>query len=1008
MNLWANVLSDKNIYELKEFYKYFNEYNQTNIYRSEIFANKILDLKQNINGNIIAIMGGFHTRQVAEYLKYKNVSYVVITPTLNGSFGKKQDYLYKQNILRSVDLKYNAIPSESVLNDKEKQEKAIHHCLDTREETDYDRSAINQGIMASQWINTLNIKGDKNIKITSAPGLIVGTVVSGDIKQKLQNYTNIFNSRHGNIIQVSNEDSLHLTIYNPTAKKPQKVSDITEIFKNKDFIKKIFTALGINENDIKNKDIILTDEDREIVYDIIELEIKDILNSFYKKGFKFPQWEIDGLAAFTNGVDVAKTILVFHARPKNDEDLKSLSDIQQACYKRLGFTDYPIFNGHITLGRFTANDFSSEEEKEEFLKTIKEIDDDIKKNLISPKYTLNIRPVISRLHLKDSKTEKHKSKIKISNPIYIFTNILRNDLINLFDRIKTFVSQKFPTLFDNEQKIPDIDSQQIKDMLEQFSHFYRNNDFEQNITTKMAENLINEINEQARQSSNYLGTLEKLINEMNKQLSSTHQNFELKLFKSNNSIKIIVVNTKDITERHNISEVFTFSGEKLKKQTLEEKLDIYDNMSKEDFIRKFKISEQEYEEVKNIIKSNDSIKAIVFLQKTNNINIAYYIFFNFNNNMEFIKEVVNKEYIDIKIRLYAYILANINNINVSKETMKNLLDNTVLLIKNEMIVSQNGESIQNFSSFLENELFRNEIFVSYHAAIILHLQSFFPEKQISKETFAKLLEAGIDKNYNGSEDSRFIYGEEHIWNNKRFANISAHEIGHNFLYDLHIDINKIGFYEIMNFVEVVHEFYAQNTAHIFINGNGFGDGQISQQCRTHFHGLTKQYESANRYDGNYQYNFNNRSPHLGGYSLLYMLNDLLDLSDNKNAVNLSRAIENITLKYVNKIQNVDKYIVYDYVIELLKEYGKIAGYDVSNTIKYLQDNRPLTEYDDVWLFPKLDQIPSQYQLILKVVDFRESHKDAKKESLLTIFDKDRSIKYDNLNDNLYLNLLTAS
>jgi hypothetical protein len=728
MNLWVNILATKDIYVLKELHKYFDEYNKTNIYRSEIFIDKILELKQHIDGNIVAVMGGFHTRQIAEYLKYKNISYVVITPKLNGLSNDNQDLLYKQNILRSMDLKYNAIPAPSVLNDEKECNMAIHYCFDERTET--------------------------------------------------------------------------------------------------------------------------------------ELKTKIV-----------------------------------------------------------------------------------------------------------------------------------------------------NKLMNLFNKIKAILLQKFYFFLNKKTETNIVVFQQITDKLEQLSEFYRNNS-EQNIKQEQAINLINEINKQAKQSKNYLRTLQKLINKANEEFLSNQQNFKLELFKTNNTVKIIVVNLKDSSRRSNFSKVFTFSGEEIEEHHLEEKLNIYDNMSKKDFLNKFKISNQEYEKLQSIISSKNSKQAIEFLQKTNNINVAYYIFFHFNYNIDFVKEVVNNKHIDVRIRLYAYMYMQlkIQYINISEDVVKNLLENTGILIKKEMIVGSNNENRHEFNSFLENELFRNEIFVSYHAAILLYLQSVFPEKQISKETITKLLEARIDKNYNGSGDSRFIYGEEHIWNNTRFANISAHEIGHNFLYDLSIDRNRTERENIFlrKFVQVIHEFYAQNTAHIFINGNGFGNGQILNQCRGHFHGLTKQYESAERDDGNYQYNFNNRSPHLGGYSLLYMLNDLLDLSDNNSAIYLSKAIENITPQFINKIQTVNKYTVYDYAIELLEEYGKLAGYDVSNTIKYLQNNRPITNYDDVWLFPKLDQIPQQYHPIPLKSNFAQSYKEAKIESLYPAFDVGRNVKYDVLNKNAYINLLTAS
>ena len=129
VNLWASVLKNKNIYNLASLHKYFNEYNQTNIYRSKIFIQNILQARQFTDGNIIAVMGGFHTKEVAEYLKHNGIAYAVITPSL-ANISKEQNSLYKQNILRSINIKYNAIPAESLLNGASKQENLINRISD--------------------------------------------------------------------------------------------------------------------------------------------------------------------------------------------------------------------------------------------------------------------------------------------------------------------------------------------------------------------------------------------------------------------------------------------------------------------------------------------------------------------------------------------------------------------------------------------------------------------------------------------------------------------------------------------------------------------------------------------------------------------------------------------------------------------------------------------------------------------------------------------------------------
>ena len=543
-----------------------------------------------------------------------------------------------------------------------------------------------------------------------------------------------------------------------------------------------------------------------------------------------------------------------------------------------------------------------------------------------------------------------------------------------------------PELNLTQKTKPDSNFQKIIGMLNTLSIFYQNNmNMGNNIFSDMVKNqalnLIDEINERAKQSTDYLKTLEELVKNANKELLPLQPSFVLDVFKSNNTVKIKVVNKKkrDPTQRSDISDVFTFTGEKFKESSLSEVIKSISNMSSTDFTNKFKTDRSVLNNIRNIITSNDNTRAVNFLEQTNNINLAYYVFAHFYENPDFIADIISNESINIKIRLYAYAKAKILDIDVSDHISENLFKYSVPLIKNEMIVRKDNSNLPELYAFLENDLFRNEIFVSYHAGILLYLQSVFPEKKISKAVFEKIMGAKVVKGYNGSGDESLMYGEEHLFVNNRFANISAHEFGHNFLRDINIAFD--GLKEIAQFKSIVHEFYSQTLAHIFVNGNGFGTEEIDNKCRGHFNRLKHQYESKDRHDGTYQYNFNQRSPHLGGYSLLYMLNDLLNLSDNNNAINLARAIENITLKYAYGIQTVNEYIVYDYTIELLKEYGRLSNYDVSKTIEYLENKRPRTQYEDIWLFPKIDEIPAAYKPTPLTPNFANSLAYAKEQSL---------------------------
>ena len=615
-----------------------------------------------------------------------------------------------------------------------------------------------------------------------------------------------------------------------------------------------------------------------------------------------------------------------------------------------------------------------------------------------------------------------------------FVNEVLSEPEHKIEHLNIFNKAKFATLsilnkilnffgYNNAKETkPNINSSAVINRLENLSKAYNNFLKNRDIDNKQemelqALDLINELNERAKQSSDYLKTLEELANDANKELLSLSAAYELALFKSNNTIKIKVINKNPADNRRNdISSTFTFTGEKFQERSLSDVIDTIDKMPPKYFINKFQTDKNAYDNIRDIINSKNAESAFEFLKQSNDLNLAFYVFAHFQDNIELITNVLNSEYVNSKIRLYAYVKAKTLDLDVSDDITGNLLKYSELLIKNEMVVKPDQSNLSAFNAFLENDLFRNEIFVSYHAAIILYIQSIFPDKKISRSVFEKIIKAQVIKNYNGSGDGNLTYGEEHLFANNRFANISAHELGHNLLREAGLvfyynnDFSKKYFFK---FERVVHEFYAQLLAHIFINGNDFGTEEIDKKCKNQFSGLKFQYESKEQYDGNYKYNFNKRSEHLGGYSLLYMLNGLLDLSDNDNAAHLAKAIENITIDYMNNTQNVNEHIVYDYTIQLLKEYGRIASYDVSKAIEYLENTRPVsTGNETIWLFPKIDGIPIAYKPNPLIQNFKNSLAYTKEQSLYPAIDEnaiDKNLKPAMIsNYSQYTDILSAS
>jgi hypothetical protein len=1110
VNLWISFLKNKDICNLTFLHKYFDEYNLSNIYRSKIFVQNILQARQSTDGNIIAIMGGFHTEDVVEHLKLKGIPYVVLTPSMRSGVNNDQNSTYKENILRSLDVKYNAIPAESVLNDTSKQEDMLAETLYIKILSEnYDLGKINTPLQSlsggvsgaavflvttdkgrfilkevgmekdkdairysislqnllfkkgkgkipvSQYITPVkqyNI--DRNNFIVEVGGkyytvqtfLSAGkTIKKADLQKQhfisraemAAQMHNIASANSSEIEygsgQFSAQENWSMPAYVREIKNKfeDKISEIEQKLKNKEELndsdrllwdnryflmsqlKLIIDNFGSVENkmprvdsniDLGAQNFKFDDEGNVVAWFDFDISRHAYRMSSIRNLFLALSDEDPNLLVCTTYENIKEGLrsynLALEHKLTREEILGAIELMRERITNnifslRYGFTSARVsFNNiyenpetldyalkDIELLRWFDSEFSSEKVEE----------------LIN--YVLN--PNITSVSETYSNT---KSKnISSQHPGIFKTNKIKTGLLGLIRNILNFFSFK-------KTIKQDINFPQIIKSLENLSKAYEDNMmiFTNDAVRTAASDLIFQLNELAKQSPSYLTTLEKLVSSANEELESSQADFRLKIFKFKNSVKIKVINIKkpDPTNRTDISEVFTFTGEKFQEHSISDTIIAIDNMSAKDFINQFKTNIDIYNRIKNILGSNNTTEALRLLEQTEDINIAFYVFAHFYDDINFIKNVLSNESINIKIRLYAYAKAQMLDIDVPVNISQEIAKSSSAIIKTEMIVKQDNSNISDFNTFMETGIFRDEIFASYHIAILMYLQSEFPDKKISKNTFEKIIQARIIKNYNGSGDSTFTYGEEHLYINHRFANISAHEIGHNFLYDLNIDENKLLNDTKRKAVQIIHEFYAQTIAHIFISGNGFGMSEINSQCRSHFNGLKNQYE------GNYQYNSQKRTPHLGGYSLLYMLNGLLNLSDNANAVNLAKAIENTALKFLSETESTEQYIMYDYTIELLREYGRIANYDVSKTIEYLESTRPKSTEDKIiWFFPKIDKIPLDAKPIALRPDFEQSLADAKEQGLYPVVS---NISIEDLNSSnqpnpsLYSSILYAS
>ncbi|MCL2335322.1 MAG: trypsin-like peptidase domain-containing protein, partial [Endomicrobia bacterium] len=400
-------------------------------------------------------------------------------------------------------------------------------------------------------------------------------------------------------------------------------------------------------------------------------------------------------------------------------------------------------------------------------------------------------------------------------------------------------------------------------------------------------------------------------------------------------------------------------GERIN-NSLKARMKRYDDLllKKEDFIEKFAISGAEFDKVSNIISGKNKKTAAEFLRKSNNINAGLFVFFHFADDSDFLQQILEENNIDIRIRLYAYAKAKSEGISVSKTSFDGIASQVSGLIKSKMIAAKDGSNEAEINAFLEDELFRDEIFASYHAAVLLNLLKVRPDKQANDSLFNDLLKTRISKAYSRPGCDDFIYGESSLKDNKSFANTAAHEFGHKLLHMLGFRVHEGTSLLRWRFAGIIHEFYSELTAGILMNENGFGEGYLKSKTSRRFNELKFQNEYEN-------YSTKENNPHLGGYSLLHMFDGLLDLSKQENAVNLSKAAENTANDFASA-NKINSFGIYDYTLRLIEEYGRISGLDVSKTIKWLKENRPKRINNPYLLiFPKIDEIPENYKPELK-------------------------------------------
>ncbi|MDR1195364.1 MAG: hypothetical protein LBL00_02690, partial [Endomicrobium sp.] len=387
------------------------------------------------------------------------------------------------------------------------------------------------------------------------------------------------------------------------------------------------------------------------------------------------------------------------------------------------------------------------------------------------------------------------------------------------------------------------------------------------------------------------------------------------------------------------------------------------------------VSYQEAIEIQDIIKNQNKNSAVKLLEKKNqNLDLAFYIFFHFYNDNGFIKKILENNNVVSEIKLYAYLVAQVKDIEISDKTRNELQKQSGILIKREMLTAD----FKKLTSLVNDQIFKDEIAVSYHAAVLISFLQVYPEKTISKELFEKILKAQILKGSQTPSSTLRNYGYLYLSRSGEISSVFAHEIGHNLLDDylgwgLNLnDKSKItinwGSKEGKTF-QIIREFQAELTAHIV----NILNGGINKALRNKWY--------ADKLKGwNYKTDILKDDPHVIGFAALYFLNDILDLNKIQNGINLIKAIENTVSPLLR--EPADPFSIYNYIIELIREYGNISKIDVSKTIKYLEEQKPTDiESEEIFYFPKLDEIPQEYKITDTISNETYKHELSKYEQI---------------------------
>ncbi|MDR1941331.1 MAG: hypothetical protein LBQ47_03305, partial [Endomicrobium sp.] len=522
---------------------------------------------------------------------------------------------------------------------------------------------------------------------------------------------------------------------------------------------------------------------------------------------------------------------------------------------------------------------------------------------------------------------------------------------------------------------------------------------------KLSRGFIVNLNMYIRYKNNYAkDDINKKINEINAKLKERHAPIILKSVFSQSSIRNCVYfkDSKQLITFQSIG----FDGELMPDaEPLEKRIKNYDAFSKEEFVRVFETNVSVLTDIKQIIKNNDVSSAIRLLSFSDNINVSFYLFSHFIDNTQFLERVLQNDSIAIEIKLYAYAKAKSLEMNISNVITRKLQIQSEKLIIDKairetpkLIINPKIKKIKDFAAnimpkFISNvintliediidnkahymatgdELFSDEILVSYNVAVSLRLLK-LSSKTGNKLFFQKLLKAGWIKHLSGGAHVDLVYALS-VKNSKRsyLAGSIAHELGHNLLYAKLSNWENFLTNPVKNEFNIdnsgiIDEFYAQLHNHILTNDAGFGSIVIEDALRN----LTRMKNEKN--------NISLKDRHTGGYSLLYMFDELVDLSKTKNSLNLATALENVLYSYLQqskKFRQDNPYAIYDYILEVIEEYGRISKEDVSKIIEYLNTERATFEVqEEKAIIPPLDNIPHDLRLNKK------EKADGKKESI---------------------------